>query len=78
MTASNGLTFNSSTFEQLTWTLSDGAGNYWDSTAATLGHNHVYADLRTGTNNVVDMYVPPVRDEAPASGSNAAGTCRVP
>ena len=71
VTATNGLTFNSGTFDQVSWTLSDQAGYEWDSTAATLGHNHLYADLRSGTNNVVDMYFPPVRDEAPASGSTS-------
>ena len=70
-TATNGLTFNSATFSQVVWALSDQAGFDWDSTAATLGHNHVYADLRSGTNNVVDLYFPPVRDEAPASGSTS-------
>ena len=50
---------------------SDQAGLAWDSTAATLGHNHVYASLRSGTDNVVDFYFPPARDEAPPSGSTA-------
>ncbi len=70
-TATNGLVFNSATFSQVSWALSDLAGFGWDSTAASLGHNHVYADLRSGTNNVVDLYFPPIRDEAPASGSTS-------
>ena len=53
------------------WALSDQAGLEWDSSAATLGHNHVYASLRPGTDNVVDLYFPPARDEAPASGSTS-------
>ncbi len=36
-----------------------------------MAHNHVYASLRSGTDNVVDLYFPPVRDEAPASGSTS-------
>ena len=70
-TATNGLVFNSATFGQVSWALSDLAGFGWDSTAASLGHNHVYADLRSGSNNVVDLYFPPIRNEAPASGSTS-------
>ena len=70
-TATSGLTFDPATFSQVVWGLSDQAGLAWDSTAATLGHNHVYATLRPGTNNVVDLYFPPARDEAPASGSTS-------
>jgi hypothetical protein len=71
VTATGGLTFDSTTFDQVVWSLSDQVGFEWDSTLATLGHNHVYADLRSGTNNVVDLYFPPVRDEAPAAGSTS-------
>ncbi len=71
VTATSGLTFDPATFNQVVWGLSDQAGLAWDSTAATLGHNHLYASLRSGTNNVVDLYFPPARDEAPASGSTA-------
>ncbi len=70
-TATGGLTFDSSTFSQVRWELSDQAGLAWDSTAATVGHNHVYASLRAGTDDVVDLYFPPARDEAPPSGSTA-------
>jgi hypothetical protein len=69
VTAPSGVTFNSTTFSQVTWGLSDQAGLEWDSSNATLGHNHVYATLRQNTNNVVDLYFPPARDEAPTSGS---------
>ncbi len=70
-TATGGLTFNPATFSQVVWDLSDQAGLAWDSTSATLGHNHVYATLRSGTNNTVDLYFAPERDEAPASGSSS-------
>ena len=45
--------------------------SHWDSTNATLGHNHIYATLRSNSSNVVDLYFPPARDEAPPSGSSA-------
>ena len=51
------------------WQLSDPVGISWDSTNNSLGHNHIYATLRANTDNVVDLYFPPVRDEAPAAGS---------
>jgi hypothetical protein len=70
-TATSGLVFDRSTFGQVVWELGDQAGLAWDSTAATVGHNHVYASLRTGTNDVVDLYFPPMRNEAPASGSTS-------
>jgi hypothetical protein len=69
VTAPSGITFNSTTVGQVTWGLSDQAGLEWDSSNATLGHNHIYATLRQNTNNVVDLYFPPARDEAPAGGS---------
>ena len=69
VTAPSGVSFNSATFSQVTWGLSDQAGLEWDSSNATLGHNHVYATLRPNTNNVVDLYFPPARDEAPTAGS---------
>ncbi len=72
VTAPSGVTFDSSTFSQVAWGLSDVAGLAWDSTSATLGHNHVYATLRSNSTNVVDLYFPPLRDEAPPSGSNRA------
>ena len=46
VTAPSGVSFNSATFSQVVWGLSDQAGLAWDSTAATLGHNHIYATLR--------------------------------
>ena len=70
-TTTSGLTFDPASFSQVVWGLSDEVGLAWDSTAATLAHNHVYANLRSGTNNVVDLYFPPARDEAPASGSTS-------
>lgn len=69
ITAPAGVSFTSSTFSQVVWTLSDQAGLAWDSTTATLAHNHIYATMRTGSDHVVDLYFPPQRDEAPASGS---------
>ena len=51
------------------WQLSDPVGISWDSTTNTLEHNHIYATLRANTDNIVDIYFPPVRDEAPAGGS---------
>jgi hypothetical protein len=69
VTAPNGVTFNSATFSQVTWGLSDEAGLEWDSSNASLGHNHVYATLRPNADNVVDLYFPPARDEAPTAGS---------
>jgi hypothetical protein len=71
-TSSGGLTFDAASFSQVVWSLSDQVGLAWDSSAATLGHNHVYASLRQGTDNVVDLYFPPARDESPASGSTSA------
>ena len=71
VTAASGLSFNSGTFSQVIWALSDQAGLAWDSTSGTLGHNHVYASLRSGTSNVVDLYFPPARDESPSSGAAA-------
>jgi len=67
--APEGVAFDNSTFSQVLWQLSDPAGLAWDSTVASLGHNHVYATLRPDTTNVVDIYFPPARDEAPESGS---------
>ncbi len=46
VTAPSGVTFNSATFSQVTWGLSDQAGLEWDSSNASLGHNHIYATLR--------------------------------
>ena len=69
VTAPSGVSFDSATFSQVTWGLSDQAGLEWDSSNATLGHNHIYATLRPNTNNVVDLYFPPARDEAPTGGS---------
>ena len=37
-----------STFSQVVWELGDQAGLAWDSTAATVGHNHVYAYAQDG------------------------------
>jgi hypothetical protein len=70
-TAPPSVAFGSATFSQVLWQVSDGAGIAWDSTAASLGHNHTYATLRPNTNNIVDLYFPPQRDEAPAAGSTA-------
>ena len=69
VTATGGLTFNSATFNQVVWGLSDQAGLAWDSTSATLGHNHIDATLRSGTDNIADLYFPPQRNESPATGS---------
>ena len=71
VTAPSGVTFNSSTFGQVAWELSDQVGLYWDSTNATLGHNHIYATLRPNSSTVVDLYFAPLADEAPTAGSNS-------
>ncbi|MGO9466596.1 MAG: hypothetical protein ACLQVF_20840 [Isosphaeraceae bacterium] len=70
-TAPTGVTFNSSSLNQVFWGISDQAGIAWDSSTASLDHNHVYASLRANTNNVVDLYFPPARNEAPPVGSTA-------
>ena len=69
VTAPPGVAFSNATFDQVLWQLTDQVGIAWDSTAASLGHNHIYATLRPGTNNIVDLYFPPMRDEAPPAGS---------
>ncbi len=61
VTAPTGVTFNSSSFNQVFWGISDQAGIAWDSSSASLDHNHVYASLRADTNNVIDLYFPPAR-----------------
>jgi hypothetical protein len=68
-TAPAGVVFSNATFDQVAWQLNDPAGIAWDSTNATLGHNHVYATLRANTSNVVDLYFPSERDESPPGGS---------
>ncbi len=72
VTAPGNVVFNSSTFSQVLWQLSDQAGRAWDSTDNSITHNHIYASLRSNSTNTVDLYFPPVRDEAPAAGSSAA------
>ena len=69
VTAPSGFSFNSANFSQVLWQLSDPVGTVWDSTNNSLLHQHIYATLRANTDNVVDIYFPPVRDEAPAAGS---------
>ena len=64
-TTTSGLTFDPASFSQVVWGLSDQVGLAWDSTAGTLAHNHVYANLRSGTNNVVDLYFPPAATRPP-------------
>jgi len=71
VTAPSGVSFESGTFSQVVWGLSDQAGLAWDSTSATLGHNHIYATLRPDTTNVADLYFAPERNEAPAAGSTS-------
>jgi len=70
-TAPTGVTFDSSSFNQEFWGISDQAGLAWDSSTASVDHNHIYASLRANTTNVVDLYFPPARDEAPIAGSTA-------
>jgi len=70
-TAPAGVAFNSGSFNQSFWGISDQSGIAWDSSTASLGHNHVYASLRANTNNIVDLYFPPARDESPVAGSTA-------
>jgi hypothetical protein len=70
VTAPGGVTFSSASFNAIVWRLSDQAGIAWDSTNATLGHNHIYATIRTGANNVADLYFAPERNEAQPSGSS--------
>ena len=72
VTAPSGITFDGATFGQVTWGLSDNSSYEWDSTNPTLGHNHIYATLRSGSSNVVDLYFPPVGNEAPPSGPGTA------
>ena len=72
VTAPSGVAFDSSTFGQVVWGLSDAVGIAWDSTNATLGHNHIYATLRANSTNVVDLYFPPDGNDAPPSGSTCA------
>ncbi len=71
VTAPPGVTFNSNTFSQVFWGISDQAGIAWDSTTASEGHNHIYASLRASSDNVVNLYFPPLRNESPVSGSTA-------
>ena len=71
VTAPAGVDFSAATFGQVVWQVSDPAGIAWDSTNASLDHNHVYATLRANTTNVVDLYFPPVRDESPTDGSTS-------
>ena len=71
VTAPSGVTFDSSTFGQVAWGLSDTVGNAWDSTTASLGHNHIYATLRPNSTNVVDLYFPPDGNDAPPIGSSS-------
>lgn len=72
VTPPRGVTFISNTFNnQVLWQISDQAGMAWDSTTASEGHNHVYANLRANSDNVVDLYFPPDRDESPVAGSTA-------
>ena len=72
VTAPSNVVFNSSTFSQVLWQLSDQAGQAWDSTENSISHNHIYAWLRPNSTNTVDLYFNPTRDEAPAAGSSAA------
>ncbi len=69
VTAPAGVVFDSATFSQVLWQISDPVGTFWDSTTNSLGHEHIYATLEADSDNVVDLYFPPVRDEAPAAGS---------
>jgi hypothetical protein len=71
VTAPDGVSFQSATFNQVFWGLSDQAGLAWDSTGATLGHNHIYATPRPDGARVADLYFAPQRNEAPAAGSTA-------
>jgi hypothetical protein len=70
-TAPSGVVFSSATFNQVLWQLSDNAGIAWDSTSASLGRTHIFATLRSSSNSVVDLYFPPMRNEAPPAGSTA-------
>ena len=72
VTAPSGVVFDNATFGQVLWQLSDPVGISWDSTTNTLGHNHVYASLQANTDNIVELYFPPVRDEAPIGGSTTS------
>jgi Fibronectin type III domain len=74
ITAPSGVTFSSKEFSTgvtqggLIFQMSDTAGVDWISNKQNNG-DFLYASLRTGTNNVVDLFFPPVRDEAPVNGS---------
>ena len=41
-----GVVFDSATFGQVLWQISDQAGIDWDSTNASIDHSHIYASLR--------------------------------
>ncbi len=71
VTAPGGVTFSSSTFSQITWSVSDEAGLAWDSTNATIAHNHIYATFRPNSPTIADLYFPTLRDESPPAGSSA-------
>ena len=58
-TAPSGVVFNSATFSQVLWQISDQAGIDWDSTSGSVDHSHIYASLRANTDNIVDLYFPP-------------------
>jgi hypothetical protein len=71
-TAPSGVTFNTSTFAQVTWKLSDLAGEGWGSNN-TNPPGRILAALEhdgNGNGNVVDLYFPQHRDESPPSGSS--------
>ena len=72
VTAPGGVVFDSATFAQVLWQLSDPVGTIWDSTYGSIGHDHIYATCGRTTENIVDLYFPPVRDEAPAARINHA------
>ena len=71
VTATGGVTFSSATFGQIIWGLNDSSSYEWDSTASTVGHNHIDATLRNGSSTVADLYYPPEGNEAPPIGSTS-------
>ncbi|MGO9596466.1 MAG: hypothetical protein ACLP7Q_00415 [Isosphaeraceae bacterium] len=57
----------------LVFTLSDQSGLEWDSLSPELSHNHLDTTYNQST-NTFDIYFPPLRTEAPVSGTPATLT----
>ena len=55
----------------MVWELADEAGSTGTARRRRWGTTTCTPSLRSGTDNVVDLYFPPAHDEAPPSGSTA-------